>query len=206
MVAVTNATRFGKSKNTLIDLWCPGLLGQALLECSRSLTRFCVFGRNERQLRGERFLHLLGVGCGQLVLCHQPLLRPQRGLISRTEPPGGGGKLCSAVARVLAPSLPRWPKTLAPQNNSPRRRNGRDWPNFPFYFLGCGYKEGAETPGSPQINSTDSEQLPEQSYCLPCPPSLFPAACNGFAGRAAVLLSADDDRGDVFPSAGFFQR
>ena len=47
MIAVTNATRFGESKNTLIDLWCPGLLGQALLECSRSLTSFCAFGRDD---------------------------------------------------------------------------------------------------------------------------------------------------------------
>jgi CRP-like cAMP-binding protein len=35
MVTVTNATRFGESKDTLIDLWCPGLLGQALLECQK---------------------------------------------------------------------------------------------------------------------------------------------------------------------------
>src|SRR5215471_8264482 len=47
MVTVTNASRFWESKDTLIDLWCPGLLGQTLLECSRSLTSFCVFGRED---------------------------------------------------------------------------------------------------------------------------------------------------------------
>jgi hypothetical protein len=31
MVTVTNATRFGESKNTLIDPWCPGLLGEPSL-------------------------------------------------------------------------------------------------------------------------------------------------------------------------------
>jgi hypothetical protein len=47
MVAVTNTTRFGESKNTLVDPWAPGLLGQALLKISRSLTSFSVFGRDE---------------------------------------------------------------------------------------------------------------------------------------------------------------
>jgi hypothetical protein len=43
MIAVTNATRFGESKNTLVDLWAPGFFDQALLEISsRSLTSFCV--------------------------------------------------------------------------------------------------------------------------------------------------------------------
>ena len=83
MVAVTNATRFGEFKDALVDLWC--LLIQALIECSGTAVSFCAIWRDDCEFGGERFLHLLGVGCRQLVFCHQLSPRPQRGFISRAE-------------------------------------------------------------------------------------------------------------------------
>ena len=84
MVAVTNTTRFGEFKDALVDLWC--LLIQALIsEGSGTAVSFCAIWRDHCEFGGERFLHLPGVGCRQLVFCHQPSSRPQRGFISRAE-------------------------------------------------------------------------------------------------------------------------
>ena len=84
MVAVTNATRFGEFKDALVDLWC--LLIQALIsKCSGNVLSFCA--RDHCEFSGERFLHLPGVGCRQLVFCHQPSLRPQRGFRSKEMAP-----------------------------------------------------------------------------------------------------------------------
>jgi hypothetical protein len=84
MVAVTNPAWFRKYQNTLVNLWW--LLGKALIiEAGNNVVSFCAFWRDHCEFGSERFLHLLGIGCRQLVLCHQPSLRPQRGFISRVE-------------------------------------------------------------------------------------------------------------------------
>src|SRR6516225_4777467 len=68
MVAVTNPAWFGKYKDALVDLWC--LLDQVLSECSGNVISFCAFWREHCKFGGERFLHLPGISCRQLVFCH----------------------------------------------------------------------------------------------------------------------------------------
>src|SRR5215470_12524057 len=68
MVAVTNALRFGEDKVALVDLWC--LLVQGLIsKYIGNVVSFCAIWRDHCEFGGERFLHLLVVGCRQLVLC-----------------------------------------------------------------------------------------------------------------------------------------
>ena len=84
MVAVTNPAWFRKYQDTLVNLWW--LLGKALIiEPGSNVVSFCAFWRDHCEFGGERFLHLPGIGCGQLVFCYQPSPRPQRGFISRVE-------------------------------------------------------------------------------------------------------------------------
>ena len=62
MIAVTNATRFGEHKHTLVYLsCCVRLLGQALL---RDVIALCTLCLDRSQLGGECLLHQPGVGFG----------------------------------------------------------------------------------------------------------------------------------------------
>jgi hypothetical protein len=84
MVAVTNPARLRKYQDTLVNL--RRFLSQApIIEPESNVISFCAYWRDHCEFGGERFLHLLGVGCGQLVLCRQLSLRPQRSFISRAE-------------------------------------------------------------------------------------------------------------------------
>jgi len=62
MVAITNPARFGKYQDTLVNLWW--LLGQALIiEHGSNVVSMCGIWRDHCKSGGERFLHLLGIGC-----------------------------------------------------------------------------------------------------------------------------------------------
>jgi len=84
MIAVTKATWFREDQHTLVNLSCrAGLVGQARLR--EHVVALCTLCLCHHKFGGECFLHVLGVGCYQLVFWHQPSLRPQRGIICRAE-------------------------------------------------------------------------------------------------------------------------
>jgi hypothetical protein len=86
MIAVTNAARFGKDQDTLVDLRCASRLEQSLIAgSSRRVTGFWFFCRDPCQFGGKRFLKPPGIGRRQLVLCHQPALCPHCRIISGVE-------------------------------------------------------------------------------------------------------------------------
>ncbi len=82
MIAVPNPAWFWKRQDALVYL--RQLLGQALI-IEPGIGFFCAFWRDHCQFCGECFLHLLRIGCRQLIFRHQPSLCPQRGFISRVK-------------------------------------------------------------------------------------------------------------------------